>query len=485
MKPILAVAPNYHLDTLLAAQKDAQLRDGIPSAEVRIDRLERCIGLLVDNRRAFEAALLADFGSRSPTATGMLDLFSSIHALKHARRHLRKWMKPEKRPTTPRILGWVGAGARVLYQPKGVVGIMAPWNAPVSMVFAPLAGIFAAGNRAMVKPSELTPATAATIAEQVARHFDPEELTVATGGVEIAQAFSELPFDHLIFTGATSIGRRVMQSAARNLVPVTLELGGKSPVIIGRDVKLSLAAARIMGGKLINGGQICVSPDHLFVPETQQDELVEHLKIAAARMFPTIIDNPNYTSIINTRHYQRIMDYLSDAEDKGARRITINPAEEDFSSDKARALRKIPPTLLFGVTRDMKIMQDEIFGPVLPILTYRDIGEPIQAINASPRPLALYYFGSDAAERDRVLRQTVSGGVTVNDVMVHVGQEDMPFGGVGPSGMGAYHGIDGFREFSHRKGVYLQLKTDAKQVEETRPPYGPFVFKFLDKEIRR
>ena len=467
---------------ILDRQKAAHLRDGAPSAEQRIERLDRCIGLLVDHRREIEDALDADFGARSRDATALTDVAGSIGPLKFAKENLRKWMRPERRKTTPAILGLFGAKAEVRYQPKGVVGVISPWNFPVNLTFAPLAGVLAAGNRAMIKPSEFTPATSELMARMFAKAFTDEEIAVFPGGPEVGQAFSGLPFDHLIFTGATSIARHVMRAAAENLVPLTLELGGKSPVILGRSADYATAAARIMNGKTLNAGQICLAPDYVLAPDDRLEVFVDEARKAVDRMFPTVKDNPDYTSIVAQRHYERVAGYVEDARAKGARVIEMKPADEDLTQQEHR---KIAPTLIIDPTDDMKVMQEEIFGPVLPVTTYRSVEEAVGYVNAHDRPLGLYYFGADAAERERVLERTTSGGVTVNDVVFHVAQEDLPFGGVGPAGMGSYHGVDGFREFSHRKAVYVQLKKDVSQMVQMRPPYGEGFRKYLEAQIKR
>lgn len=467
---------------ILARQKAAHLRDGAPTAEQRIERIDRCIGLLIDHRAQIEEALNADFGSRSREATAFTDVAGSIGPLKHAKAHLAKWMRPEKRKTTPAILGLFGAKAEIRFQAKGVVGVISPWNFPVNLTFAPLAGILAAGNRAMIKPSEYTPATSELMKTMFGKVFSEEEIAVVTGGPEIGEAFAHLPFDHLIFTGATSIARHVMRAAADNLVPLTLELGGKSPVILGASADLGVAAARIMNGKTLNAGQICLAPDYVLAPHDRVEGFVEAARASVSKMFPTIKDNPDYTSIVAQRHYERITGYIDDARAKGARIVELKPEGEDLTQQEHR---KIAPTLILEPTDDMKVMQEEIFGPVLPVKSYRSVDEAIAFVNGRDRPLGLYYFGDDEAEREKVLTRTTPGGVTVNDVIMHVAQEELPFGGVGPSGMGSYHGLDGFREFSHRKAIYTQIKKDIAPLQALRPPYGPAIRKMLAAQIRR
>ena len=470
------------MTAVLERQKAAHLRDGAPSAELRIDRLNRCIGLLVDHQKEIEDALNTDFGARSREATAFTDVASSIGTLKHARDHLKAWMKPEKRKTTPAILGLFGAKAQLRYQPKGVVGIISPWNFPVNLTFTPLAGVLAAGNRAMIKPSEFTPATSQLMARMFGSVFSGEEIAVITGGPDVGQAFAGLAYDHLIFTGATAIAKHVMRAAAENLTPLTLELGGKSPVILGRSADIKTAAARIMNGKTLNAGQICLAPDYVLAPADQLERFVGEAQSAVKRMFPTLKDNPDYTAIVAQRHYDRIMAHVADARAKGARVIEINPADEDLTQQEHR---KIAPTLIIHPTDDMTVMQEEIFGPLLPVKTYSTMAEAVAYVNAHDRPLGLYYFGDDAAEQESVLNATTSGGVTVNDVVFHVAQEDLPFGGVGPSGMGSYHGFDGFKEFSHAKAIYTQMKKDIPQLAAMRPPYGPAFRKFLAGSIGR
>jgi len=470
------------MQVCLENQKAAHLRDGTLSAETRIAWIDRCIGMLVDHQTEIEDALNADFGARSREASAFTDVASSIGTLKHAKAHVRQWMKPEKRKTTPAILGLFGAKCEVRFQPKGVVGVISPWNFPVNLTFTPLAGILAAGNRAMIKPSEYTPATSALMAKMFAKAFSPEEIAVVTGGPEVGQAFAGLAFDHLIFTGATSIAEHVMRAAAPNLTPLTLELGGKSPVIISRSADMKTAAARIMNGKTLNAGQICLAPDYVLVPKERLQSFVDEASGAVKTMFPTIKDNPDYTSVISQRHFERITAYVDEARAAGFTVVEIKPDGEDLTQQEHH---KIAPTLILEPTDDMKVMKEEIFGPVLPVKTYSSVDEAVAYVNAHDRPLGLYYFGDDGAEREKVLDQTTSGGVTVNDVVFHVAQEELPFGGVGPSGMGSYHGHDGFKEFSHRKAIYSQLKKDIPQLVALRPPYGAGIRKYLAGAIGR
>ncbi len=474
-----AEATTARMHDVLARQKQAHIAHGPLSAEQRIEWLDRAIGLLVDHKDEITDCLRRDFGHRSVDASMLTDVSGSIGPLKHAKDNVRKWMRVEKRkPMFP--LGLFGAKAEVHYQPKGTVGVISPWNFPVNLTFSPLAGIFAAGNRAMIKPSEFTPATGELMARMFASAFDETEVAVFTGGPEVGQAFSALPFDHLIFTGATNIARHVMRAAADNLVPVTLELGGKSPVIIGEEADLNMAATRIMNGKMLNAGQICLAPDYVLMPEGRIDGFVSAVESSVAAMYPTLKDNPDYTSVVNQRHYDRLKDHIEDARAKGARVVEVNPAREDFSQQEHR---KIPPTLILDPTEDMTVMQEEIFGPLMPVKAVGSVKDAVDYVNEHERPLGLYYFGTDEAEKAQILQNTTSGGVTINDVIMHVSMEDLPFGGVGPSGMGAYHGIDGFREFSHAKAVYSQPKMDLGAM--MRPPFGAKIRNFLKGRTKR
>ncbi|HEY5048070.1 MAG TPA: coniferyl aldehyde dehydrogenase [Rhizomicrobium sp.] len=473
-------ATQARMNAVLSRQRAAHLKDGAPSAEKRIERLDRAIGLLVGHKEPIADALREDFGHRSVHATLLTDVAGSITPLKHAKAHLRRWMQRERRSVTPALLGLFGARAFIEYQPKGVVGVISPWNFPVNLTFAPLAGIFAAGNRVMIKPSEYTPRTSELMERMFRSAFDETEVAVFSGGPEVGGAFSRLAFDHLLFTGATSIAHQVLRATAENLVPTTLELGGKSPVIVGASADMALTARRVMMGKTLNAGQICLAPDYVLVPQEKRSEFVAAAGAAIQAMYPTLKDNPDYTSVINQRHYDRLMGYLDDARAKGAELVEINPAREDF---RQQPFHKIPPTLVLDPTDEMAIMKDEIFGPLLPVKTYTRVEEATDYVNAHARPLGLYYFGADTAEQSQVLSRTTSGGVSVNDVVMHVTMEDLPFGGVGPSGMGAYHGIDGFRTFSHARAVFRQTNSDVTAM--LRPPYGEKIRKMLASQIRR
>ena len=452
---------------VLRRQQAAFVSEGPVSVQTRIERLQRVIDAIMKYKDRLYKTMSSDFGHRSINQSSMTDISASLRSLKDAQKNLGKWMKQEKRkPMFP--LGFLGAKARVEYQPLGVVGCIAPWNFPMQLALQPLAGILAAGNRAMIKLSEHTPQTSQLMQKMFAEAFSPDEIAVFTGGVEVAQAFSSLPFDHLVFTGAHSVAKHVMQAAAQNLVPVTLELGGKSPVVLGQSTDIRDAAAKVMWGKTMNAGQICLSPDYIFVPEAQQTAFVDAAKQAIATMYPNLRDNPDYTSIINEGHFNRLQGYLMDAREKGAEIIELNPAGEDFNGQE---FYRIAPTLILNPTEEMAVMREEIFGPLMPVKTYNSLDEVLAYINGHDTPLALYYFGQDKAEEQRLLGHTRSGGVTVNDVMLHAAQDDLPFGGVGASGQGAYRGQDGFKRFSHARAVFSQSKQVSKLAAKMRPPY--------------
>ena len=460
------------MNKVLKLQKTLNIELGAPDINLRKDRLNRVIAMVTKYHKQIVSAVNQDFGNRDQVMSAVTEISSVIGPMRHAKKNLRKWMKIEKRraamdPLGP-ALSLLGAKAEIQYQPKGVVGAISPWNFPMNLALAPLAGIIAAGNRVMQKPSELTPATSDLLKKMVEEYFDEGEIAIFNGGSDVGEAFSGLAFDHLIFTGGTLIAKRVMKAASENLVPLTLELGGKSPVVIGKKAKIKETAQRVMQGKTMNAGQICLAPDYAFVPEERIDEFVQASVDVASEMFPEIKDNDDYTSIINQRHHDRIKSYIEDAKQKGADVVEINPANEDFSH---QSHHKIPPTLVLNPSDDMKIMQEEIFGPILPIKTYKDVAESVSYINSKDRPLGLYYFGEDKKEKDFVLKNTTSGGVTINDVISHIQMEDLPFGGVGPSGMGSYHGYDGFREFSHAKAVYKQTSLNLMKLGGLIPPY--------------
>ena len=444
--------PEVSKDTMLSKLnilKEPFLENFNPNINDRIDRIKRIQKLVEENIDAFHKSLREDFGSRHEQLSLMADTMPVINNAKHALKNIKKWVKQDNRkPNFP--LGLLGSKAYVQFQPYGVVGIISPWNFPLTLSIAPLIEIFAAGNNAMIKLSEFVPATSELTEKLINKYFTEKEVVIINGGPQTSQSFAGLPFDHLLFTGSTNVAKKVASEAASNLVPMTLELGGKSPAIVSSNAKMKKSVDKIMMGKLLNAGQICVSPDYVFVQEDQTDEFVQHAKDHVAENYPTIKNNPDYTSIIHLNHFERLNELVQDAKSKGATVIEINPAQEDFSQQEHH---KIVPTLILNPTDDMKVMKEEIFGPLMPVKTYKDFNETVNFINKNPKALALYYFGDDKTEMNNVLDNTSSGQAVMNDVLFQFSMHDLPFGGVGPSGMGAYHGYDGFKNFSHKRSV--------------------------------
>ena len=465
-------APQYltspeieRLQPLLDQQRRAFQANPYPGAEERLQALDALHRTLTNHQQALIEAISSDFGNRSADETRLAEIMPSLHGIHYARRCLRKWMKPQRRSVG---LAFQPASARVVYQPLGVIGIIVPWNYPLYLAIGPLIGALAAGNRVMLKMSESTPATGQLLKELLAQVFDERQVAVVLGEADVAAAFSRLPFDHLLFTGSTRIGRQVMRAAAENLTPVTLELGGKSPAIVSATVPLADAAERIAFGKTLNAGQTCVAPDYVLVPKQRMDDFVEAYRQVIRRFYPQLADNPDYTSIVNARQHARLQDYLDDAHAKGARLLPL------FEEGQAR---RMPHHLLLDVSDEMRVMQDEIFGPLLPVVPYEDLEQALAYVNARPRPLALYYFGYDKAGQQTVLERTHSGGVCLNDTLLHVAQDDLPFGGIGPSGMGHYHGHEGFLTFSKAKGVFIKQRFNAARI--IYPPYGKALQKLV------
>ncbi|MCQ4327161.1 coniferyl-aldehyde dehydrogenase [Stutzerimonas stutzeri] len=455
------------LQPLLAAQRVACRADPMPSADQRRTWLRALRQAILDEKQALVEAVSSDFGNRAHSETLLAEIMPSLHGIDHAAKRLHRWMKPSRRRVG---LAFQPASAHVLYQPLGVIGIIVPWNYPLYLAFGPLIGALAAGNRVMIKMSESTPVTSQLVKELLARVFPEDLVAVVLGEAEVGQAFSRLPFDHLLFTGATSIGKQVMRAAADNLVPVTLELGGKSPAIVSADVPLADAAERIAFGKTLNAGQTCVAPDYVLVPEARVEEFVAAYRAAVQRFYPGLEDNPDYTAIINERQLNRLRGYIADAESRGARLVPLFPGDQG---------RRLAHSLVLDVTDEMKLMQEEIFGPLLPVVPYRRLDDALAYVNERPRPLALYYFGYDKGEQRRVLHETHSGGVCLNDTLLHVAQDDMPFGGIGPSGMGHYHGHEGFLAFSKAKGVLIKSRFNAARL--IYPPYGTAIQRLILK----
>jgi acyl-CoA reductase-like NAD-dependent aldehyde dehydrogenase len=469
LEPITGSVMN--LEPLFAAQRKAFEANPYPDLATRRGHLAALAAALRAGERELVAAVDADFGGRSPYETRLLELFPLHEAIRHAHRHLRRWMKPERRAVSV----WFQPGrARLVKQPLGVVGIIAPWNYPLYLALGPLVAALAAGNRALVKLSEFTPETARVLSQCLAANFPPEQLSVFTGGPEVAQALTALPLDHLLFTGSTAVGRKVMEAAARNLTPVTLELGGKSPAIIGLEYSVEQAAQRILFGKSLNAGQTCIAPDYVLLPEGKEAQFELAARSWLAAHYRELPDNPDYTAVINAQHHERLMRLMDDALALGARVVPLGASNPEK--------RRIAPTLVFDLSDEMRLMQEEIFGPLLPVVTYRTPDDAIRYVNARPRPLALYLFEDDAAKIERVLHATIAGGVTLNDTILHIAQDTLPFGGVGPSGMGQYHGRAGFDTFSKQKAVFRQARWNALPL--LMPPFGKTADRLLKLMLR-
>lgn len=463
--------------TTLRQQRQDYLQEGPPGVNERIAALRRLQRLLREQQNALTVAVSQDFGQRSRHETLLGEVFLILEAIQHTIHHLPHWMRPQGRWVPLQL--WP-AKAQLCVEPLGVVGIIAPWNYPFSLALMPLVAALAAGNRVMLKPSEFTPACSELLARLLSNIFDPRQVSVVTGDAQVGAAFAALPFDHLFFTGSTATGRLIMRAASEHLVPVTLELGGKSPALIDEHCSLEQAAQRIARGKLFNAGQTCIAPDYVLLLPGQVDRFVTLFREAVEGLYPALVNNPDYTSVINDRHYARLQTLVDEARQRGARVVEINPAGESFPG---QGHRKFVPTLLLDVDDGLQVMQDEIFGPILPLKTYRDLDQAIAWINDRPKPLALYYFGTDRARQKKVLARTSAGGVTINDTLVHCLVEDLPFGGVGASGMGAYHGQAGFLTFSHRKPVVWQSRWSAASLAE--PPYGTWVDRLIRLMVRK
>jgi coniferyl-aldehyde dehydrogenase len=461
------------LEATLGLQRKALMERGAPDYRRRLEALDALLRALLARQEEFIKAISEDFGGRARQETLLLEVFPLVEQIRHAKRHLKRWMKPKRVAT-----GWafLPARARIVYQPVGIVGIASPWNYPLLLTISPLVCALSAGNPVMLKPSEFAPRTASLVKLMLSEIFAEDYVAVVQGDASVSAKFTALPFDHLIFTGSTEVGKKVMRAASENLTPVTLELGGKSPTLLQQDYPMEVALPRILTGKLYNAGQTCIAPDYVLVQEEARESFIERAAEVIAELYPGLVDNPDYTRVINARQYERLKGLLNDAQAKGAKILQINPRGEECS-----ALNRVfPPTLVSGVTDEMTIMQEEIFGPILPVVTYKTMEEALLYINERPRPLALYYFDLDRRRVDEVLRRTISGGVTINDVILHIAQNNLPFGGIGPSGMGQYHGFDGFETFSKKKGILLQSRFAATSL--LRPPYGKLtgrVIKFL------
>ena len=458
----------YNLQQVLEIQRSAFNQNPAPGIDERRQRIISLKKALFKNKQALLDALNSDFGGRAKNESLLAEFTPISGNISYTLKHLKRWMKPSRRHVSYQLQP---SSAKVVYQPLGVVGIVVPFNYPLMLAVSPLIAALAAGNHCMIKMSEFTPQTSQLFAQIMAEAFPKEVVTVINGEADVAASFTALPFDHLLFTGSTPVGRHVMKAAAENLTPVTLELGGKSPVIVDDDFPLEEAAKRICYGKSLNAGQTCIAPDYILVKNSQKEAFITAFQKVFQAMYPSINHNQDYTAIINQRHYQRLNRLLEDARDKGA---NIIPCHTDVVSDGSR---RMPANLITDTTDDMGVCQQEIFGPLLPVIGIDSLNEAISYINQRPRPLALYYFGSDETVQNKVISQTHSGGVCINECLLHVAVDDLPFGGVGPSGMGQYHGHEGFLTFSNAKAVLTKGRTNSTQL--MYPPYKGWLQKTM------
>jgi coniferyl-aldehyde dehydrogenase len=446
-------------------QRDAFSQRQPRSYAERIDALDALLAAILHHKMDLVEAMSEDYGHRAPQESLLMEMFPVVDEIRYMKRNLKRWMRPERVRTTLQL--WPSRTS-VFKQPLGVVGIMGAWNYPLYLTLLPLVDVLSAGNHAMIKPSELAPRTAELIQQMLAGIFPPEYVSVILGGTEAASLFSSLPFDHLLFTGSSRVGKLVMRAASENLTPVTLELGGKSPALVHESFPMSLAADRICSAKFWNAGQTCVAPDYAMVPEARLDEFLDAARAVTARRLPNPATTPDYTRMIDRSHWDRMAALVEDARCKGAQIYQIGAATETGNTED----RMFPPTLVTNVNDRMRIMQEEIFGPVLPILTYPSIDTAIQYINQHAHPLALYYFDHSRSRVRHILERTTSGGATINDCIFHLSESNLPFGGVGASGMGAYHGLDGLNTFSHRKGVLaMDRAVSWSMARFLKPPY--------------
>jgi len=475
MSEIITIA---ELETSLALQKQYFSKNRYPSYQDRVNDLKSLKKLLLANQDEFITALSLDFGHRSADDTKIGDILTTISGINYTLKRMKGWMKSQGKHIG---LLFQPAKGEVLYQPKGVVGIVTPWNYPLFLSLGPLTAALAAGNVAMIKMSEYSPNTSRLLAELIGEIFTQDKVAIVGGDVKIATKFTSLAFDHLFFTGSTAVGKLVMKSAAENLVPVTLELGGKSPAIIDSSMNIATAVSRLILGKTLNSGQTCVAPDYIFCPRDKCDELVREMKARYKLMYPSICDNDDCTSIINDEQYKRLTHLLSDAKEKGG--VVISCLNKTSAIDKNNSSRKLPLTLVCEVQEDMLVMQKEIFGPILPIIAYDEIGEVFEYINSRPRPLALYIYSFDKTFQQKILLETHAGGVCINEASLHVANDDLPFGGIGASGMGQYHGEEGFKTFSHQKAVLTRGRINLTPL--LFPPFNTAIHRLVYKMFIR
>lgn len=459
------------MQACFAEQQQSYNKQPYPTAKERIANLEKLKHAIIEHQDELADAIYSDFSCRSKDETRIAEVMVTVQGINYLIKHLKSWMRPSNRHVG---MLFMPSSNQVMYQPLGIVGIIVPWNYPLQLALAPLAVALAAGNHAMLKMSEFTPATNAAIKKLLDGIFSTSHVALFVGEVEASQAFSALPFDHLLFTGSTAVGRHVMAAAAKNLTPVTLELGGKSPTIIAPDADINEAANRICFGKSLNAGQTCIAPDYLLVPKGKEQAFIDAYAKAFSKMYPNIKDNDDYTAIINQRQYERLQSWLNEAKEQGATLHPINPANEDLSGTRKLALHFVTNT-----QDAMKIVQEELFGPIFPIIGYDSLDDAIEYINARPRPLALYLFSPDSHTQQTVLERTHAGGVSINDTLSHIAQDDMPFGGVGDSGMGHYHGKEGFITLSKAKAVHTKGRFNSGKM--AYPPYGKAVHKLIYK----
>ena len=461
----------------LAKQKSAFLKHPYPSKQERIAHLQDLKQALLDNEQAICDAISADFGHRSPSETRFVELMSCVGDINYTIGKIGKWMKPERRGVG---LQFMPASNKIMYQPLGVIGIIVPWNYPLYLSIAPLTAALAAGNRAMIKMSEFTPNFNKVLIKLIEEIFKPNLVKIVEGEADVAAQFSALPFDHILFTGSTAVGKHVMRAAAENLTPVTLELGGKSPAIIDDKINIKTAAKQILFGKCVNSGQTCVAPDYVLCPKDKVEQLTQALSEQFNKFYPDFDQNSDYTHVVNDRQYDRIQSWLDEAANANANIIsTTDKPYTDYKDGR----RKLPLQMVLDADESLNVMQQEIFGPVMPIIPYNNLDEAISYVQERPRPLALYIHSFSKRTQEHILTHTHAGGVTINDTVLHFGQKDMPVGGVGPSGMGMYHGVEGFKTFSSAKGIHAKGKINS--VEFIHPPYEKSLLKLVLKLFMR
>ncbi|MEM8594172.1 MAG: aldehyde dehydrogenase family protein [Pseudomonadota bacterium] len=466
-----------NLQALFDAQQAAYLNDPFPSAKVRIDRIDRLIDLLVTNEKALANATVEDFGQRSVDVSRLQEILPSITALKYAKKHVKKWMRQEARKSDFPFNLVMGKSS-IQHIPLGVIGNVSPWNYPVFLSMGPMSGIFAAGNRAMIKPSELTPHASELMQSLVTKQFDPTEFTIVTGGVEVASEFCGLPFDHLLFTGSTSVGSIVMQNAAKNLTPMTLELGGKSPVIVADDANIKDLAVKLAFAKTMNFGQVCLSPDYVLVSEHLKQPLIDEIKKAILQLFPEQHNSPDITYMIAERHCTRLKNMVKEAEANGNNIIRL--FDKPYTIKDPRYME---PTIIEVTGDPGSVMDEEIFGPLLPIISIEGLQKKLAFVASKNKPLTIYYFGKDKGDMLQVSQQVAAGNMVINDFYLNLAQQDLPFGGVGKSGMGQYQGHHGFKNFSHAKAIFKASKIDMTKM--VRPPYDEKFEKIVSMQIKK